>query len=273
MLKGLFSLDNPVMRFLSRVADILVLNLLFILCSIPVFTIGASLSALYYCLFKIKEQEDGYLAKKFFHSFRDNLRQATLMWLIMLALAVVLFLEFIMYREVEGTAGSVVRAIVIVGAIFWYLIGTYAFALQAKFYNTIRNTCMNAVLLMFANAPRTIAILGLTVAIILFTLMQQNPIVLWNLILLWILFGFSSIALINVQFLYPVIKKLMPEESEDEITPDHAFSVDEQADLSALGYGSAAAEHDSGEGPSADFRENPEENSAVRSDMHPERFS
>ncbi len=239
MLRGLFHVDNPVMRFLSRVADVLILNLLFLICSIPVFTIGASLTAMYYCLFKIKEEEEGYLVKKFFHSFRQNFKQATLMWLIMLAVAVVLFLEFLMYRESPGTTGFVVRAIVLVGWIFWYLIGTYAFALQSKFYNSIKNTFSNAILLMFANGPRSVAILGLTAAIVCFSLMQKSTIVIWNLILLWILFGFAAIGTINVQFLYPVIRKLLPEEEKEETPSDYAFSVNEGADLSALGYSPA----------------------------------
>ena len=241
MLRGIFDLDNPVIRFLSRVADIMILNLLFILCSIPVFTTGASLSALYYCLFKMKEGTEGYLVRKFFHSFRENFKQATLMWLIMLVPAFIMFMEFLMYRTVEGSMGTLVRAVVLVGLIFWYLIATYAFALQSKFYNTIGNTFRNAILLMFANGPRSIGILGLTAAIISFSLMQKNEIVLWNILLLWILFGFSSIATINVQFLYPVIKKLIPESVGEEAAPDNEFSVDEHADLSALGYGPAAA--------------------------------
>ena len=239
MLRGLFSLDNPVMRFLSRVADVMILNLLFLVCSIPIITIGASLSALYYCLFKIKEEEEGYLLKKFFHSFRQNFKQATLMWLIFLGVAILLILEFVMYRNVDGTMGNVARAVIVVGLIFWYLISTYAFALQSKFYNSIRNTLINAVLLMFANGPRSIAIVALTAAIITFTMMQTSAVVLWNLILLWILFGFSGIALINVQFLYPVIQKLIPEDAKEEATPDNAFTVNEDADLSSLGYGPA----------------------------------
>lgn len=239
MLRGFFNLDNPVMRFLSRVADILMLNLLFIVCSIPIVTIGASLSALYYCLFKIKDEEEGYLLKKFFHSFKQNIKQATLMWLIFLVIGILLLLEFIMYRNVDGSMGNIVRSLVIVGMIFWYLIATYAFALQSKFYNTIRNTLMNSVLLMFANGPRSIAIVALTAAIIGFCMMQTSTIILWNLILVWILFGFAVIALINVQLLYPVIQKLIPEEVKEEAAPDSAFTVNEDADLSSLGYGPA----------------------------------
>ena len=70
-------------------------------------------------------------------------------------------------------------------------------------------------------------------------MMQTSAVVLWNLILLWILFGFSGIALINVQFLYPVIQKLIPEDAKEEATPDNAFTVNEDADLSSLGYGPA----------------------------------
>lgn len=252
MLKGLFSLDNPLMRFLSRVADIMLLNLLFLVCSIPVFTVGASLSALYYCLFKIKDEEEGYLFRKFFHSFKENFRQATLMWLIMLFIAAILFVEFVMYREVEGTMGTVVRCVILVGVIFWYMVGTYAFALQAKFYNSIKNTFTNAVLLMFANGPRSIAIVGLTAAIIMFTLMQKNAVVLWNLILLWMLFGFAVLGTINVQFLYPIIQKLLPDEAKEEAAPDNAFVIDEDADLSSLGYGPAAEATHSSEDPAAD---------------------
>ena len=75
MLSGLIDLDNPLMRFLSKVADVLTLNLLFLVCSIPIFTIGASTTALYYCFFKMKDNEEGYLFKKFFKSFKENFRQ------------------------------------------------------------------------------------------------------------------------------------------------------------------------------------------------------
>jgi hypothetical protein len=95
---------------------------------------------------------------------------------------------------------------------------------------------------MFANGPRSVGIIGLSAAAVIFTLMQKDAIVLWNLILVWILFGFAALATINVQFLYPVIQKLMPEEAKAEATPDNAFTVDEEADLSSLGYGPAPAQ-------------------------------
>lgn len=239
MLRGLFDLDNPVMRFLSRVADLLTLNLLFLVCSIPVFTIGASTTAMYYCFFKMKDQEEGYLTRKFFKSFRENFKQATAMWLILLVLFLLLFTEFVMFRTVPGNTGTTVRAVVIMGLIFWFLIYVYSFALLSRFYNTIRGTFRNAVLLLFGNGPRSIAIAAVIALMIGLSLAPTSTVIFWNLILFWFLLLFALDAMINVELMYPIFRKLMPEEAVEETAPDHEFSVDEQADLSSLGYAPA----------------------------------
>lgn len=249
MLRGLFDLDNPLMRFLSKVADLLVLNLLFLVCSIPVFTIGASMTAMYYCFFKMKESEDGYLTRRFFKSFKENFRQATLMWLILLVLFVLFAIEFMMYRTVPGTSGSVVRAVILVGLIFWFLITVYSFALLSRFYNTIRNTFANAALVIFGNGPRTIGIAGAAALMVGITVAQTSTVIFWNLILFWILLGFAVNAMINVELMYPIFRKLMPEETGQESTPDSEFVVDEEADLSSLGYAPAPPKAETEEMP------------------------
>ena len=248
MLRGLFDLDNPVMRFLSRVADLLVLNLLFILCSIPIFTTGASITALYYCFFKMKDQEEGYLAKRFFKSFKENFKQATIMWLLLLVLFVVLGFEFLIFRTVPGTSGTVIRAVILVGLIFWFLITTYAFALLSRFYNTTGNIFRNAALLIFGNGPRSIAIAAVIALMVGLTVSQTSVIVFWNLLLFWILLGFSIDAMINVELMYPVFKKLMPADETEETAPDNEFEVDETADLSSLGYAPAPPKKEQEEG-------------------------
>ena len=252
MLRGLFDLDNPVMRFLSRVADLLVLNLLFILCSIPIFTTGASITALYYCFFKMKDQEEGYLAKRFFKSFKENFKQATIMWLLLLILFVVLGFEFLIFRTVPGTSGTVIRAVILVGLIFWFLITVYSFALLSRFYNSIKNTFMNAGLLIFGNGPRSIAIAAVAALMVGLSVSQTNVMIFWNLILFWFLLGISINAMINVELMYPVFKKLMPEETTEEATPDHEFAVDEEADLSNIGYAPAPPKPEQDDEPSSE---------------------
>ena len=66
----MFKLDSPLMNFLSKIADIMILNLLIIICSIPVFTIGAAVSAAYYMAFKMVKNEETYIVRGFFKAFK-----------------------------------------------------------------------------------------------------------------------------------------------------------------------------------------------------------
>ena len=64
------SLDSPLMRFLGKMADLMILNLLVIFCSIPIITMGASLTAMHYVALKIVRNEEAYITKDFFKSFK-----------------------------------------------------------------------------------------------------------------------------------------------------------------------------------------------------------
>ena len=81
----IFSLDSPFVQFMNRVADIMWLNILFVICCIPVITIGASVTAMYYVTLKMVRNEESYITKSFFKSFKLNFKQATAIWLIILA--------------------------------------------------------------------------------------------------------------------------------------------------------------------------------------------
>ena len=76
-----FNMDSPLMRFMTKVADLMILNFLFIVTSLPVVTMGAAWTALYYVTMKMVKDEEGAIVKAYFHSFRQNFRQATVLWL------------------------------------------------------------------------------------------------------------------------------------------------------------------------------------------------
>lgn len=233
----LFNLDNPLMRFLSRTFDMMILNLLFIVCSIPVFTIGASLSALHYACMKMKEPDEGYVYRNFFKSFKMNFKQGTGMWLIMLAIGLLLFMENRIALQMPSDASvKPVRIMIYIAMILWYMILAWMFALQSRFVNTVGQTMKNAVLLTFAKAPRSVGMVLVLIAEILIVLKSSG--IVQSYAILWMLmFGFSVQVLINTQFQYPVIKSLMPEEKEeDKPAADNQFAVDESADVSELGY-------------------------------------
>ena len=78
-----FNPNNPVTVILSRIFDLILLNICFVISCIPVVTIGAAMSALYSVTLKMADGEFGYTADTFFSSFRSNLKQATQLWLIL----------------------------------------------------------------------------------------------------------------------------------------------------------------------------------------------
>lgn len=152
----LFDMDSPVMRILNRVGDLLILNIMMIICCIPIITVGAAYTAMHYVILKIIRGEEGYLVKGFFKSFVRNFKQATLMWLIML-LVIAIFIgdAFIFgYSGVVFPKPLVITVIAV--AVIMMLVSMYIFPLLARFDNTIRNTIKNAALLSIANLPKTL---------------------------------------------------------------------------------------------------------------------
>ena len=78
----IFSLDSPLFSFLNKVADLILLNILTMICCLPIITIGASMTALHYVVLKMVRDEESYIVRSYFKSFRQNFKQATIIWLI-----------------------------------------------------------------------------------------------------------------------------------------------------------------------------------------------
>lgn len=149
----IFTTDNMVIRILNRIGDILILHFLWLLCSLPIVTIGASTTALYYTAMKAVKYEDGYVARRFFKSFKENFRQSTIIWLIML-FAGFLCGWYLSY-SIE-THNSVLTMFSTILTCVYTFILIYVFPLQSKFDNKITVTIRNAFLLSVKNFPWTL---------------------------------------------------------------------------------------------------------------------
>ena len=104
-----FGLDSPLMRFLSRLADIFILNILFLICCVPVITIGASATALYTVTLKMARNEESYMVKGFWKAFKSNFKISTIVWLIMLVLGIILGLDYRITAAFTGVMGKSCR--------------------------------------------------------------------------------------------------------------------------------------------------------------------
>lgn len=212
----IFDMDSPLMRFLNRMGDLLFLNILMIICCIPIITVGAAFTAMHYVLLKMVRGEEGYLFKGFFKSFARNFKQATLTWLLMLLVVVVYAGDAFIFSYSGITFPKPLVIAVIAIGIVVLMIATYVFPLLARFDNTIRNTIKNAALLAFANLPKTV----------LMTLFYVAPFVIASFsaytYIFIILFGITLPAY-GAAFLYSdIFKKFEP---EPEGVSDLEFSL------------------------------------------------
>lgn len=136
----LFNMDNKFFSFMGRAADLFMLNVVFVICCLPVVTIGASLTALHYVTLKMARNEESYIIRSFFKSFKQNFKQSTIINLIMLLIAGVLYFDTNIVRQMGGSMSKVLYIIFIALGIIYLAVFLYIYPVLAKFYNSIKNT-------------------------------------------------------------------------------------------------------------------------------------
>ena len=145
-MSNLFNLDGPVLQFINKIVYSVYLNILWFVCCIPIVTVGASTTALFYVTLKISKNEEGSITKAFFHSFQQNLKQGTLIWLILLALGIILGIDgYILYHmRFENVFWTLCTAVFCVAAAAYAIVLMYIFPLLARFDNTVGAMFKNA---------------------------------------------------------------------------------------------------------------------------------
>lgn len=158
------SIDSPLMQMMSKVADLMIINLLTVVCMIPVITAGAALTAMHYQVLKVVRDEECYVVKGYFKAFRENFKQSTAIWLIMLVVSLILVGDFYIINNSGIEFHFIFRAIMGAVAIFTAFTFLYVFPVQAKFVNPVFRTIKNAMAISIIQAPKSVVMLVLYVA-------------------------------------------------------------------------------------------------------------
>ena len=116
-----FSSNNPVMRFLSRIVDLAILNVMTVLYAIPIVTAGASLTAMNYVLLHLCRDDETYVVKMFRKSFRDNLRQGIPEGLIVIAAALITAVDLWALHASDSRLMTVMMIVISVVAGFLFV--------------------------------------------------------------------------------------------------------------------------------------------------------
>ncbi len=159
----IFDIDGPLMQGLTKIANLMILNFLTIICCIPIITAGAAFTALHYMCIKMLRNEDCYICKGYFKAFKESFKQSTLVWLIVLAAIGVMAADYYIILKSGIEFGYWFKAIL--GAIFIIAVFTIVmvFPVMAKFTNTTLQTIKNAMAISMLHFPKTILMIILYV--------------------------------------------------------------------------------------------------------------
>lgn len=156
-----FNPDNPVMEFIAKIFDLVILNLIFIFSCVPIITIGASTRALSYVTLKMVRGEDPYIWRNFWKSFRQNFKQGTLVWIFSILIFIFLGMDFYIINSQNTSLFAVVRILLWIVCAVALSVFLYVFPVISHFVCTTKQALKNALLMTFGHLPYTLMMLAL----------------------------------------------------------------------------------------------------------------
>lgn len=199
----LFSNDNAFLRIMAVCYDLIELNLLTLLTSIPLVSAGTSLTALTACSWHMVRGEDTYLTKQYVASLKRDWKQSTILWLIIAFVGVVMAGDWLLLGSLSGVTRTLLLAVMAIVGLLAASVGLYSFVLISRYTNSLRGHITNAAALAVGFFPRTVAmllIIAAWVALFIWAGLYAAPI--------FLLFGLSLPAYVCAWIYTPILKRL-----------------------------------------------------------------
>ena len=207
-------MDNIFIRILSRIFDLIVLNILWVVFCLPIVTIGASTTALYSVTLKMVVNEDGYLIRDFWRAFKRDFKQSTSIWLLLLVLGIFFGIDFVIVRRWPGVGGQIGVFVLGIAGLLYGLVLLFVFPLIAKFENTMLQMIKNALLIPVSRFPYTILCLLMTGMCVGLTFMNSTTVLIGSVV--WTLIGGSVLAYANSLLMRKIFEPYIITTNENE---------------------------------------------------------
>lgn len=206
-----WSIDSPVMNGLATVGDMIVLNMVYVICCLPIITIGAATTSLYTVTMGLARREGTPILSTFFKAFKQNFKISTICWLIVLAASALLIFDFQLAGGFEGGVKMVIRVALGAILVLFIVAFTYLFPYIARFENTPKETFKNAFIMSIAHFPYTLMLAGLSGGVFIIAIFTSQTFAMATLV--GAFFGFAVLAYVK-SFLY--VKVFSRYENTDE---------------------------------------------------------
>lgn len=192
MFGKIFNYDSAFMHGLSSLGDMLLLNFLFLLGCLPIITIGASTTAMYYVLFRIDRNEEGTIWNMFWRSYRENLRQGIIIEFLFIVVGIILYLDYRIVSTFQASIGMMWCILEIALLVVFSFGLLFVFPLLANFENSILQTIKNAFLISLLHPLHSIwmCVLSMLPVILFLTV----PVLFLETGIFWVMLGFSLFA-------------------------------------------------------------------------------
>ena len=205
---SLISNESLFGRIMTRIGTVIAANLMFVLLSMPVVTVGASLAALYHTMLKMLRSKDAINPfKQFWKGFTSNFKQATIAWVISLVLIIVGYFDLRICRQAGGFIGSLRYGVYALGLLL-FIVLIYLFPTMAAFSDTLPNLIRNSIYWAFRKPFKLLVNLFFHFFPMFLTYTDRLYLPLYAFI--WVMFGFGAIALLTSVLLLPEFEPYLP---------------------------------------------------------------
>lgn len=206
-MKSLFSLDNPLMQILTRVCDLMIINLLFLISCIPVFTIGAAICGMTKVCQAIVMGDERGIWKLYVSGFKDNFKQSTIVWLFTLLVGASLVCYWlIVVNFCRGALATVLLILMAVLAVVALSHVVYLFPLIARYENTLREHAKNAGILAITRLLLTPVLILFTVVFFILPFISLQAYL--QTLIFWVIGGFAFLSYMANIMLKPIYQIL-----------------------------------------------------------------
>lgn len=201
-----FDFDSLIMRFLGRVMDLVLLNLCFIIGCIPIVTIGTSMTAMYSVSLKLVRNEEDYIFQSFWKNWKENFKQSTLVWLLILTLGFLFWIEYHLIHSMPQGAFPYFLVFWSIMLVIFFLVVWNIFPYMARYDDKVRICILNS----FKLAIRHVfySIIALTAFSLLVILSLWNMVTVIWMLCFWLLIGFSFVMYVNSLYMRRIFDRI-----------------------------------------------------------------
>lgn len=205
--------DSYIMRITNRLGELVLLNLCFVLCCLPIVTIGPASAALYAVCFRFGTKQEKNAVRSFFADFKQNLKQGMLLWLALTVLCLAVCWLMLLFLGASGIARyGLLPSLVLL--LVCLIVAGYTFPLLSLFDNTCRGTLKNALILGISYLPRSVCVVMVNLAPVI--LLAADFMLFLRLSIFLVFLYFSAAAYVNTFLLRKVFAPFLPQETEEE---------------------------------------------------------